>query len=294
MKLGVLTDGISPDLLHALSVMAEFGLDQAELQYVWGKAVGDLDAAESRRARDLVRQHRMTVSSVSPYAFAGMPVLTTKAGDPEHSRHMETLKRCIGLAHLVGCKQVRILSGRKEMILWGAHGAEHWNVAKGAWDAMLALMAPAVDLARAEGITLLVETGNGTMVHSAWTGRKMVDDLDARDSLKVLWDPGNACYAHEVAWPDGYNALQGGYIGHIHIKDLWADTAKAWLEVRPMGEGMLAQSFAPIAAALRADGYDGAISYESVYHPGNGVFEDGFRQCVGTFLAHFGDAGGDD
>lgn len=292
MKLGVLTDGISQDLEHALTVMGEFGLDQAELQYVWGKAVGELDAAESRRARDLVRQHRMTVSSVSPYAFAGMPVLTTKAGDAVHTTHMETLKRCIGLAHLLDCDKVRILSGRKEMILWGAHGAEYWNVTKGAWDAMLELMAPAVDLAHAEGITLLVETGNGTMVNSAWTGRRMLDDLNAGPALKVLWDPGNACYAHETAWPDAYDALRGGHVGHIHIKDVWADTAKAWLEVRPMGEGMLADSFAPIASALRADRYDGAISYESVYHPGNGSFEDGFRHCIVAFLQLFGEDAG--
>ncbi|MEZ5670567.1 MAG: sugar phosphate isomerase/epimerase, partial [Alphaproteobacteria bacterium] len=95
---------------------------------------------------------------------------------------------------------------------------------------------------------------------------------------------------HERAWPDGYQALRGGAIGHIHIKDVWADTARSWLEVRPMGQGMLAEAFAPIAAALRAEGYAGAISYESVYHPGNGVFEDGFRQCIGTFLALFGPA----
>ena len=55
------------------------------------------------------------------------------------------------------------------------------------------------------------------------------------------------------------------------------------LEVRRMGEGQLADLFAPIAAALRADGYDGVVSFESVYHPGNGDFEDGFRLCVEHF-----------
>jgi len=66
------------------------------------------------------------------------------------------------------------------------------------------------------------------------------------------------------------------------------DTPKAFLEVRPMGEGQLADQFAPMAAALRADGYDGVISFESVYHPGNGDFEQGFRTCIETFKRLFG------
>ena len=40
MKLRVITDGISLDFEHALAVMDEFGLDHAELQYLWDKEVG--------------------------------------------------------------------------------------------------------------------------------------------------------------------------------------------------------------------------------------------------------------
>jgi sugar phosphate isomerase/epimerase len=86
-----------------------------------------------------------------------------------------------------------------------------------------------------------------------------------------------------LAYPDGYEILRGGYLGHIHIKDVKVDTPRALLEVRRMGEGQLADLFAPIAAALRADGYDGVVSFESVYHPGNGDFEAGFRLCVEHF-----------
>ncbi|MEO1188892.1 MAG: TIM barrel protein, partial [Pseudomonadota bacterium] len=173
-------------------------------------------------------------------------------------------------------------------ILWGSHGAEKWNVAKGAWDVQLELTAPAIDIARREGITLVVETGNGTMVNSNWTARKLIDDLNAKDTLKVLWDPANNCWAHEPAWPDGYDSVRDGYLGHVHIKDVQVDTPKATLEVRPMGEGQLADQFQPIADALRADQYDGVISFESVYHPGNGDFEAGFRQNIDRFKSIFG------
>ena len=41
MKLGVITDGISRDLEHALQVMQEFGVQYAELQFIWEKEIGD-------------------------------------------------------------------------------------------------------------------------------------------------------------------------------------------------------------------------------------------------------------
>jgi sugar phosphate isomerase/epimerase len=145
-----------------------------------------------------------------------------------------------------------------------------------------------VELAKSEGVVLVVETGNGTLVNSNFTARRLIDDLDAKDTLKVLWDPGNNCWCHELAYPDGYNVLRGGYLGHIHIKDVNVDTPRALLEVRRMGEGQLAKLFAPMADALRADAYDGVISFESVYHPGNGNFEEGFRLCIDRFKALFG------
>ena len=37
-----------------------------------------------------------------------------------------------------------------------------------------------------------------------------------------------------------------------------------------MGQGQLGPLFNDMAAALRKDQYDGVISFESVYHPGNG------------------------
>lgn len=286
MKLGVITDGISRDFAHALAVMDEFGLEYAELQYLWDKEVGDLDAAERRRARALLRAHGMRVACISRHVFAGMP-MTTRPGDELHARHIAGLARCIAMAHEFDCPLVRIMSGRKEMILWGSHGAEVWNVAKGAWDALPPLIEPAVRLAEREGITLVVETGNGTMVHSAYTGRRLCEAIGSAH-LKVLWDPANACYGHERAWPDGYEELRGGHLGHLHIKDVQVDTPRAYLEVREMGKGQLADQFAPLAAALRTDGYDGVVSFESVYHPGNGDFEAGFRICIGRFKAIFG------
>ncbi len=287
MKLGVICDGISRNLKHAVDVMDEFDLEYAELQFVGDTEVGDHSAEEIREIDSLLRDRGKPVSCLSRHIFAGLTTANVP-GDEQHTSHMDALKRVIDMAHVVGSPLVRIMTNKKEQILWGRNGAEKWNVAHGAWDKTLPLMAPACDVARDAGLTLVVETGNGTMVNSNWTARKLIDDLGAKDVLKILWDPANNCWCHEEAWPRGYETAKDGYLGHIHIKDVQVDTPSATLEVRRLGEGQLADQFQPVADALRADSYDGVISLESVYHPGGGDFEAGFRLCVDRFKELFG------
>lgn len=287
MKLGVICDGISRDLKRAVDVMDEFDLEYAELQFVDNKEVGDHTTNEIREIDLLLRDKGKPVSCLSRHVFAGM-TSENRAGDELHIKHMDALKRVIEMAHIVDSPLVRIMTQKKEQILWGKNGAEKWNVAHGAWDTMPPMIAPAAELAKRESVILVVETGNGTMVNSNYTACKLIDDLDAKGTLKVLWDPANNCWCHELAYPDGYNELRNGYLGHVHIKDVQVDTPRATLEVRRMGDGQLASLFQPIADALRRDKYDGVISFESVYHPGNGDFEAGFRQCVGEFKRIFG------
>ena len=267
--------------------MDEFDLEYAELQFVGDSEVGDHSAGEIRKIDSLLRDRGKPVSCLSRHIFAGM-TSANKPGDALHTKHMDSLKRVIDMANIVSSPLVRIMTPKKEQILWGLNGAEKWNVAHGAWDAQLPLLSPAIDVAKQAGIVLAVETGNGTMVNSNYTGRKLIDDLDAKDNLKVLWDPANNCWCHETAFPDGYNEVKDGYLGHIHIKDVKVDTPRATLEVCQMGEGQLDEQFHLLANALRKDNYNGVISFESVYHTGNGNFEDGFRLCIDRFKAIFG------
>ena len=287
MKLGVICDGISRDLDHALSVMDEFGLEYAELQFVGNTEVGDHTKQEIITIKKTLNKYNKIVSCLSRHIFAGL-TSKTQPGDVDHQRHMEALKRVIDMAHFLEAPFVRVLSIKKEQILWGKNGAEKWNVAIGAWDRLASILNPAIELAKREGLKLVIETGNGTMVNSSYTAKKIIDELNAKETLKVLWDPANSCWCHELAYPEGYNEIKDGYIGHIHIKDIKADTPRATLEIKKMGEGQLADLFQPIAEALRSDQYDGVISFESVYHPGNNNFEDGFRQCINVFKKYFG------
>lgn len=286
-KLGVITDGISRDFERALEVMTEAGLEYAELQYLWDKEVGDLTDKEMARAQSLIEACGVKVSCISRHNFGGLLVGQTQVGGADHARHMDGLRRCITMAKSFGTRLVRIMSFRREMILFGKAGAEHWIVSKGAWDNLLRLLEAPLQLAEDEDVTLVLETGNNAMVPSAYLGRKLIDDLGSR-RLKILWDPCNSLYANEPAYPDGYKALLPDGLGHFHIKDAKVDMPKATVEFCPLGTGDMAAQLAPLAADLKKDGYDGVISLESVYRPDGGDFEDGFRASVETFKKLFG------
>ena len=60
MKTGVITDGISRDFEHALNAMNEFGLQFAELQFVWDKEVGFLEDDKVQKVNQLLDKHQIT------------------------------------------------------------------------------------------------------------------------------------------------------------------------------------------------------------------------------------------
>ncbi len=221
-KLGVITDGISRDLEHALQVATEHDLEYAELQFVWDKEVGDLDDDQMAKALALVDKYGVKVSSITRHNFVGLLVGEVEVGDAVHQKHMAALQRCIDMAKAFDTKIVRTMSFRKEMIIFGYNGAEDWNASRGAWDKLIELLTPAVKLAEANDIILSVETGNNAMITSAVLARKFIDDMGS-DNLKLMWDPANTLYCGEVVYPDGFDALRGGYISHVHIKDCRVD-----------------------------------------------------------------------
>lgn len=101
MKLGVICDGISRDLAHALSVMDEFGLEFAELQFVGDTEVGDHTSEEIAEIKALLERHDTPVSCLSRHIFAGMTT-ANRPGDALHTKHMDALKRVIAMAHDLG------------------------------------------------------------------------------------------------------------------------------------------------------------------------------------------------
>ena len=64
MKLGVITDGISRNLEHALTLMKQSGLEYAELQFIDEFEVGDMNDQQVSKVKNLVDHHEVKVSYI--------------------------------------------------------------------------------------------------------------------------------------------------------------------------------------------------------------------------------------
>jgi sugar phosphate isomerase/epimerase len=284
-RLGVITSNISQDLEYALEATRKLGISHGELQYLWDKEVGDLDDAEIQRAQTLTSSYDVQVSCISRHIFAGLLVGQTNLGQEAHNLQITKLKRCMETAKALDCNLVRIMSFRKEMILFGSGGSEIWNVTQGAWDKLKLLLCPAIELAEDQGITLVVETGNNGMINSGFLASQLIDELGS-EHLRILWDPANSLYSNEPPYPDGYEAVRS-YIRHIHLKDCRVDIPKATVDQCRFGDGQMAKFFPDIARALTRDDFQGIVTLEGVYRPDGKTFEDGFRESIGEFMRIF-------
>lgn len=280
-KLGTITDGISRDFEYALDTMVATGLEYVELQYLWEKQVGDLTDADIERVQGLITARNLKVSCISHHNLSALPVDTAVVA-PAYREHITTLQRCIDVAQAVGTNLVRIFSFRKEMVLFGAEPV----ISEGAWATLMNRLEEPLQIADAAGITLVMETAISGNVTSARLARKLIDALDV-PHLKVLWDPCSSLYCTEVPYPDGYEAIRE-HIAHVHLKDGIVNLPAATFDFCAMRQGQMDPYYNDIVGALKRDGYEGAISLESVYTPVGGTREDGFRESLPVFMELMG------
>jgi sugar phosphate isomerase/epimerase len=109
------------------------------------------------------------------------------------------------------------------------------------------------------------------------TGRESARLLAEVDhpALGLIWDPANAMVLGERAFPDGYEALPKNRVIHVHAKDVRVTNfTPQWLQ---LGEGDA--NWRGQIAALRRDGYAGAISLETHWTCPHGDKLEASRIC---------------
>lgn len=287
-KLAVITDSLSQDPGEAMRMAKASGIEHVELQSVWNKKLSDLTREEVGDLKALADAEGVSVCCLSQKnLFGGMPVGTTEPDSEVFREHMRALEKIADLADVFGISLLRIMCFRKEMVLFGTDGAENAVVTRGAWDRFVDLMGPAVRYAEGRGLTLAVENSTKGMVTSAFLTRKLIDAIGST-SLRALWDPCNALYYNERPFPEGFSHLRGGYLAHVHIKDGIANVPEASMHFRALGEGHVGPHLDEIAEGLKAEGYVGFVSMESLYRPTPGDAAGGFAASVGRASALFG------
>lgn len=286
MKLAVITDGISQDPDVAFRFLADEGIEYADLQFVWDTEIGDHSDEQVKKIKNAAKEHGVKIGCITKHNFAGLPAKMEVLESDAYKRHMEKFKHCFEVANELECSIIRMMSSKKEMILFGYQGADKWVTATGAWDAQVAQYREPIEYAEKMGTMVVTENCNGGQVTSNYLAAKLIKELGS-DILKILWDPCNALYCTEEPYPIGYERGKD-LLGHVHIKDAKIDIAKATVEFRSLGTGDMAPYLLDIAKALKEDGYDGIVSLEANYRPPGGDFIDGTRSSIAYFKKLFG------
>jgi sugar phosphate isomerase/epimerase len=273
-QLSVITDEITQDFGRALEVASkEFAVGFVELRGLWNKNIVALDQKEIGEARKLLTQYDLKVTDIaSPLFKVDWPGAPKSKYSPEASSYGanftfeqqdEVLERAIATAKAFGTNKVRLFD------FWRLENDKPYR------DAMDAKLRDAAGKASKKDIVLILE--NEYECNTA-TGPEAARTLSAVTAKNFFlnWDPGNAAFLGEKAFPDGYSLLPKERIGHMHLKDVKRNTdgTYSW---ECMGRGIIDYE-AQFRAMLR-DGYRGTMSLETHWN-GTGNMEESSRQSM--------------
>jgi len=273
-KLSIITDEITQDFGHALEIASgEFGLAHVELRTLWNKNIINLDEKETAEVRRLLQKYGLQVTDIGSPLFktdwTGAPKSKYSPEKPQFgadytfAQQGEVLERSIGVAKALGCNRIRCFD------FWRLEDPQPFRAAM---DEKLRDAAGAV---APKNISLLLE--NEFACNTA-TGAEAARTLQAVPSPNFLlnWDPGNAAFRGETAFPDGFEKLPKERIGHMHCKDVVrkADGSYEWAA---MGRGII--DYTGQFRALLKAGYSGTMSLETHWR-GAGSAEESSRQSM--------------
>jgi len=249
----------------------EFGLGYVEIRSLWKKNIINLDEKETAEVRRLLQKYGLQVTDIaSPLFKTDWPGAPTSSYSPKtpqfgadysFAQQGEVLERSIAMAKALGTDRVRCFD------FWRLDDPKPFR------EAMDSKLRDTAAQVAPQKIILLLE--NEFACNTA-TGAESVRTLKAVQSsnFKLNWDPGNAAYRGEIAFPDGFANIPKDRIGHMHLKDV-ARKADGSFEWAAMGRGII--DYVGQFRAMVQAGYSGTMSLET-HWKGAGTEEESSRQ----------------
>ena len=259
MKLAVITDEIDSDLEHALDVMAEYGVQGAELRVLWDKNVTEASNDDWRRAKDLLDARGMTVVGIaSPFYKCDLPGV--ESDSPAGSLHSASarglgdqialLERCFEAADFFGTNLIRVFSFWKRGMLTPALE-----------ETITDTFAEPAAMAERAGKVLAIENEYACYLGTGAQTARVLAEI-ASPAVRAVWDPGNAYLDGERPFPNGYEAIKD-FVAHVHVKDAAVATGEIAPSWTILGQGDI--DWVGQITALQQDGYTGWLSLETHY-----------------------------
>jgi sugar phosphate isomerase/epimerase len=258
-RLSVINDEISQDFDFVCSVAAhDFGLQWIELRGMWNKNLTELDAGEIDRARQILAKYNLRVTDIASPLYKtdwpGAPVSKESPhrdqfhADFDFKQQDALLDHCIGLAKTFQTDRIRCFD------FWRLDDVKPYR------EAINQKLREAARACAKSSLILLLEN---EMSCNTATGEEAAATLAAvtEPNLMLNWDPGNAAtFPGNIPYPNGYDLLPKGRVGHCHAKNVIRKPDGKW-EWAPVGEGVV--DWPGQLRALQRDGYRFAVSLET-------------------------------
>ncbi len=256
--LSVINDEITQDFGRACEIAAQdFGLHWIELRGMWDKNLTELDAKEIAEARRLLDKYQLRVTDIaSPLFKVDWPGAPLSKESPKRDQfhagfdfqqQEQLLDHCVELAKQFQTDRIRCFD------FWRLDDPSPYRVA------INDKLRGAAEVCAKHNLILLLEN---EMACNTGTGEEAAAVLQAipNSNFMLNWDPGNAAALNSTPYPDGYNLLPHGRIGHCHAKDVQRPVGKKY-EWAPVGAGVV--DWVGQFRALAQDGYHHAVSLET-------------------------------
>jgi sugar phosphate isomerase/epimerase len=275
LYISVVTDEISQDLTHALSVCRDLGISAVELRKIDNTNIVFHDEARLQQIKAELEQGGVRVVAIAS-PFIKSPVWNPGAvgvdsASSQEAREWETLERSLAVAKFFGAPFVRTFSFLRAPDVLAVQ------------DTVLETLREAVRRTEAAGLKMVIENEHACNVATGAETGWILQRLPS-DAFGVTWDPGNEVRTGSLhAFPEGYSHVRGR-VFHVHVKD--ADAQGNWVK---MGTGII--DYVGQLGALAEDGYTGAICIETHYNDPVGGREKATRDTYAALCGIAQEAG---
>lgn len=217
MRIGFVTDEISPDVEEAIRVGTAWGVRDYELRMIGDRRVPEVSPRDVEQMLRLKNGYDIQITAVSPGVFK----YGVEENDQLEQELRQTLPATFRLAHMFGAPIVIVFGFLRSEQELPAHEQK-----------VVEIFREVAELAQRQGLVVAVENEPGFWCDSGKNTARILSRVDSR-SLRANWDPANAVGTDEAPFPQGYESIKT-WLANVHVKD----TAKSTLvECVPVGEG---------------------------------------------------------
>ncbi|MFQ5640174.1 MAG: sugar phosphate isomerase/epimerase family protein [bacterium] len=219
MRIGFVTDEISPDLEEALRIGISWGVYDYELRMIGEKRIPDIPEAQIEKIFKMKKEFGIRITALSPGSFK------CRVNDRTQVKRelAVTLPETLRLAQILGAQIVLVFGFFKPK----RPSFDQENK-------VVDIFRKVAGLAAQHNLIVAVENEPGFCCDSGENTARILRKVDS-PYLRANWDPANAVGAGAPAFPQGYDSIKP-WIANVHIKDTVQTTA---IECVPVGEGIV-------------------------------------------------------